>query len=354
MTIRKIIHVDMDAFFASVEQRDNPDLRGKPVAVGGNGARGVVAAASYEARKFGVRSAMPSVTAKRNCPNLIFVNHRFDVYREVSKQIRNIFAQYTDLIEPLSLDEAYLDVTNNKKEIESATQIATEIRSAIKQETQLTASAGVSYNKFIAKIASDQNKPNGQCVISPANGPKFVAHLPVQRFHGIGPVTAAKMNKLGIMTGQDLKKMSLDWLKAHFGSSATYFYKAARGEDDRPVSPNRIRKSVGVERTYSENLNDMAAIQEAIDRLTPTLWERIKSAKTSGQTLVLKIKFSDFKQITRSHSSNQTFNTIQSIEAASSLLLKSLPQPIKPVRLLGLTLSSLDDEDKDPQLSLPF
>mgnify|MGYP000969137946 CR=1 FL=1 len=239
--IRKIIHIDMDAFFASCEQRDNPDLRGRPVAVGGMGPRGVVAAASYEARVFGVRSAMASAKARRLCPDLIFVPHRFEVYRQVSRQIRDIFERYTPLVQPLSLDEAYLDVTENLLGIASATQIAEEIRAAIRAETGLTASAGVSYNKFIAKIASDQNKPDGLCVIPPAKGPAFVAMLPVRRFHGVGPVTAARMEALGIVTGADLRERSFDYLQQHFGRSAVYLFGAARGEDQRPVQPNRPR-----------------------------------------------------------------------------------------------------------------
>ena len=355
--VRKIIHVDMDAFFASVEQRDNPDLQGKPVAVGGSEARGVVAAASYEARKFGVRSAMPSVTAKRKCPDLIFVPHRFEVYKQVSAQIRDIFSRHTDLIEPLSLDEAYLDVTENKQDIESATEIATIIRQSIFDETNLTASAGVSYNKFIAKLASDQNKPNGQCVITPTHGPRFVASLPVRRFHGVGPVTAKKMERLGILTGADLRKADLNWLKQNFGSNADYFYGAARGIDNRRVKPDRIRKSVGVERTYSEDLVGRESIESAMNKIISMLWERIQKTGSVGYTLVLKVKFSDFKQVTRSCTQNQQINDLELIQQATTLLLSALPQPLKPIRLLGLTMTGLeegDDTKNGEQLPLPF
>ncbi len=254
-TVRKIIHVDMDAFYASVEQRDNPELRGKPLAVGGAAARGVVAAASYEARKFGVHSAMPSATAARKCPDLIFVTPRFEVYRAVSQQIREIFAEYTPLIEPLSLDEAYLDVTENLKDMPIATEIALEIRAKIKAVTGLNASAGISYNKFLAKMASDLKKPNGQAVITPRNGPAFVEGLAVKKFHGVGPATAEKMHRLGIQTGADLKAQSLQFLTQHFGKSGPYFYGIARGIDERRVKPDRVRKSVGAEDTFAQDIH---------------------------------------------------------------------------------------------------
>src|ERR1700746_1772769 len=247
---RKIIHIDMDAFYASVEQRDNPELRGKPVAVGGSRERGVVAAASYEARKFGVRSAMPSITPRGQCPDLIFVKPRFEVYKAISQQIRAIFAEYTPIIEPLSLDEAYLDVTENLKGIVSATQIAEEIRAKIRAETGLTASAGVSYNKFLAKLASDHRKPDGLFVITPKMGPAFVETLPVRKFHGVGPATAAEMGRLGIETGLDLKGQTLEFLQQHFGKVSSYYYWAARGVDERPVRAARVRKSVGAENTF--------------------------------------------------------------------------------------------------------
>src|SRR6202044_412691 len=261
---RKIIHIDRDAFYASVEQRDNPELRGKPVAVGGSRARGVVAAASYEARKFGVHSAMPSVVAKRKCPELIFVSPRFDVYKAVSLQIHEVFAEYTPIIEPLSLDEAYLDVTENLKGISSATKIAEEIRARIRAETALTASAGVSYNKFLAKLASDHRKPDGIFVITPELGPQFVETLPVRKFHGVGPATAKKMEGLGIRTGLDLRAQALDFLQHHFGKAGSYYYWAARGIDERPVRADRIRKSVGAENTFPADLFTHEAARDAL------------------------------------------------------------------------------------------
>jgi DNA polymerase-4 len=336
--LRKIIHVDMDAFFASVEQRDNAELRGKAVAVGGSKARGVVAAASYEARRFGVRSAMPSVTAARMCPDLIFVKARFEVYREVSAQIRDIFRRYTDLIEPLSLDEAYLDVTASDL---PATEVAKAIRANIRAETGLTASAGVSYNKFIAKLASDQNKPDGLCVIRPEQGAGFVAALPVKRFHGVGPVTAAKMQRLGIETGADLAAKPIEFLRANFGRSAEYYYGAARGIDHRPVRASRTRKSIGAERTFSEDLNGADALFDALARVEDAVWERIERAGASGRTVTLKVKFADFQQITRARSFDRPVAEREAFSAAGrDLLARELPVP-KGVRLLGLTLSSL-------------
>src|SRR5215212_2521041 len=299
---RKVIHIDMDAFFASVEQRDNPDLRGKPVAVGGARERGVVAAASYEARRFGVRSAMPSVTAQRKCPDLIFVRPRFDVYKAVSGQIRAIFADYTPLIEPLSLDEAYLDVTENRKGIASATQIAEEIRARIRVETGLTASAGVSYNKFLAKLASDQNKPDGLFVITPRMGPAFVEALPIGRFHGVGPATEAKMHRLGIRTGADLKRQSLAFLEQHFSKAGPYFHAVARGVDHRPVRPNRERRSVGAESTFARDLFGLEEMQAELQPILDKVWRWCESPGVRGRTGTLKVKYADFHQITRSHS----------------------------------------------------
>ncbi|MEM1134146.1 MAG: DNA polymerase IV [Pseudomonadota bacterium] len=348
--LRKIIHVDMDAFFASVEQRDHPELRGKPVAVGGSTRRGVVAAASYEARKFGVKSAMPSVTAARRCPDLIFVKHRFDVYREVSQQIRAIFRQHTDLVEPLSLDEAYLDVTEDKQGIGSATLIAEAIRKSIREETQLTASAGVSYNKFIAKIASDQNKPDGLCVIRPDQGPDFVASLPVRRFHGVGPRTAEKMARLGIETGADLRAQPREWIQEHFGKFANYLYGAARGIDHRPVQPNRIRKSIGGERTYGEDIIADDALREALDHIVDIVWERIEKNEARGRTVTLKVKYTDFHQITRAHSLDRWVESKGEFAEIGHVLLEALLPVEQGVRLLGLTLSALDlgeDEDAD-------
>src|SRR5215468_6748813 len=269
---RKIIHVDMDAFYASVEQRDNPELRDKPVAVGGSQARGVVAAASYEARKFGVRSAMPSVTARRKCPDLIFVEPRFDVYKKVSLQIRAIFAEHTAVIEPLSLDEAYLDVTENLQGIASATEIAERIKAKIWAETQLTASAGVSYNKFLAKLASDYRKPDGLFVITPEMGPILIEALKVERFHGVGPATAAKMNRLGIFTARDLRGQSLEFLQEHFGKSGSHYYNISRGIDHRPVMANRVRKSIGAENTFPRDLTSLEHMRAELEPLAEKVW----------------------------------------------------------------------------------
>ena len=338
---RKIIHVDMDAFFASVEQRDNPALRGKPVAVGGSAQRGVVAAASYEARQFGVRSAMPSVTAARRCPALQFVPPRFEVYRAVSQQIRQIFSRYSDLVEPLSLDEAYLDVTADKQQIGSAAGAAQLIRSAIREETGLTASAGVSYNKFLAKIASDQNKPDGIFVIRPHEGADFVASLPVRRFYGVGPKTAERMAALDIQLGADLRDKSLDFLLQHFGKSAEYLYHAARGVDHRQVKPDRTRKSVGREQTYSEDLLADNDLRDALLRIVDSTWLRIEKSGVVGRTVTLKVKYADFRQITRSQSCEEYVVCKQQFAAVGRELLEQLLPVAGGVRLLGLTLSSL-------------
>ena len=357
MTLRKIIHIDMDAFYASVEQRDEPALRGRPVAVGSAKARGVVAAASYEARSFGVRSAMASVTAIRRCPALVFVPPRFDVYRAVSDQIRAIFADYTELVEPLSLDEAYLDVTEDMRGIGSATATATEIRARIRDTTGLTASAGVSYNKFIAKLASDQNKPDGLCVIRPAQGPAFVAALPVKRFHGVGPVTAAKMEAMGILTGADLRDRSLDELTRHFGSSATYFHRAAHGDDDRPVSPDRPLKSVGAERTFDTDLTAEAELLSALEPVIDAAWARIGRAGASGRTLTLKAKFADFKSVARSRTVALPMSERSVIADTARALLQSLLPVHQGIRLLGLTLSGLACDvgpSENDDLSLDF
>nr|WP_322965549.1 DNA polymerase IV [Sphingomonas sp. SGZ-02] len=344
---RKIIHVDMDAFYASVEQRDDPNLRGRPVAVGGSRARGVVAAASYEARVFGVRSAMPSVTAIRRCPELVFVPPRFDVYREVSQHIRAIFARFTELIEPLSLDEAYLDVTEDRAGMGSATAIATAIRTAIRAETGLTASAGVSYNKFIAKLASDQNKPDGLCVIPPTHGAAFVASLPVKRFHGVGPVTARKMEALGILTGQDLCDRPLEFLQRHFGSYADYLYGAARGIDHRPVRAQRIAKSVGAERTFETDLSDRTALHEALERVVEAAWTRIARSGVTGRTVTLKLRHSDFRTITRARSATHPIDDRAAFLAIGLDLLDQQLPITGGVRLLGLTLSGLRTGDKE-------
>ena len=344
---RRIVHIDMDAFYASVEQRDNPDLRGKPVAVGGASKRGVVAAASYEARRFGVRSAMPSVTAARRCPDLIFVTPRFEVYRAVSAQIRAIFARYTPLIEPLSLDEAYLDLTGRLARGGSATSTAAEIRAAILAETGLTASAGISYCKFLAKIASDQKKPNGQFVIPPGRGAAFIATLPVGKFHGIGPATAAKMARLGIETGADLRAQSLTFLEARFGKSGRWYHDISRGIDNREVRPDRIRKSIGAETTYFDDLHDLLAGQEALRPLAEKVWRHVERNEAHGRTVTLKVRFADFRQITRAHSLHRPVaDGAEMLEIAQTLLAGVMPDP-RGVRLLGITLSGLGNEPED-------
>jgi DNA polymerase IV len=340
--IRKIIHVDMDAFYASVEQRDDPSLRGKPVAVGG-GHRGVVMAASYEARKYGVRSAMPSVTAKRRCPELIFVKTRFDVYRSVSQQIRAIFLDYTDLVEPLSLDEAYLDVTRDRLGLGTARGIAEDIRRRIREETGLTASAGVSYCKFIAKLASDHRKPDGLTVVTPERGPEFVASLPVARFHGVGPVTARKMEGLGIVTGADLREWSIPALHARFGSSAEYYWRIARGIDEREVRPDRPYKSVSAERTFDEDLRDPDRLAAELGRIAGYAWARVERAEVAGRTVTLKIKFGDFTLITRSKSFSAPVPDEASFAAAGQALLAALHPLPKGIRLLGLGLHNLTE-----------
>jgi DNA polymerase-4 len=338
--IRKIIHIDMDAFYASVEQRDNPELRGKPLAVGG-GHRGVVAAASYEARKFGVRSAMPSVTAKRRCPDLIFVRPRFDAYREVSHQIRAIFRDYTPHVEPLSLDEAYLDVTHDLKGIGIATTIAEEIRARIRSETGLTASAGVSYNKFLAKLASDQNKPDGCCVVTPARGEAFVATLPVKRFHGVGPVTAAKMARLGIETGADLRAMSLEFLQHNFGSSGLYYYNLARAICHRQVKADRPYKSISSEDTFFDDIVAEDALLAELERISHVLWPRIEAKSLGGRTVSLKVKYQDFQIVTRARSLDRPVASREEMLELGSGLLRSLLPTSKGIRLLGLGLSNL-------------
>jgi DNA polymerase-4 len=350
---RKIIHVDMDAFYASVEQRDDPSLKGKPVAVGG-GHRGVVMAASYEARKFGIRSAMPSVTAKRRCPDLIFVKTRFEVYRAVSQQIRAIFLDYTDLVEPLSLDEAYLDVTEDRHGLGSARAIAEDIRRRIREECQLTASAGVSYCKFIAKLASDHRKPDGLCVITPEKGPEFVASLPVARFHGVGPVTAKKMERLGIVTGADLREWSRPALEAQFGSSGEWYWRICRGIDEREVKPDRPYKSVSAERTFDQDLRDPERLAAELDRIAGYAWDRVKRAEVAGRTVTLKIKYGDFTIITRSRSFASNVPDLDAFARAGQALLAALHPLPKGIRLLGLGLHNLT-EDKvldSPQLGL--
>ena len=343
---RKIIHVDMDAFYASVEQHDNPDLRGKPIAVGGGSDRGVVAAASYEARKYGVRSAMPSVTAKRLCPDLIFVKSRFDRYREVSAQIREIFHDYTDLVEPLSLDEAYLDVTENKYNFPSATIIAYEIRRRIYETTGITASAGISVNKFIAKIASDYNKPNGQKTIVPEEIIEFLEELEIRKFHGIGKVTAEKMYQFGIFTGKDLKRMSLEFLVENFGKSGSHYYKIVRGIHKSPVKPDRIRKSLGAERTFSENISSEVFMKERLIQIAEEIEKRIAKSDVSGKTVTLKIKYRDFKTQTRSKTLPYFIRDKQTI-LNTAIELMEQESFRESVRLLGITLSNLNTGEEE-------
>jgi DNA polymerase-4 len=341
---RKIIHVDMDAFYASVEQRDDSALRGRPVAVGSASGRGVVAAASYEARKFGVRSAMPSVTALRRCPELVFVPHRFDVYRAVSRQIREIFLDYTPLVEPLSLDEAYLDVTANLKGLPSATETAAEIRARIKADTGLTASAGISYNKFLAKLASDQNKPDGQCVITPAAGPGFVAALPVSRFHGVGPRTTEKMNRLGIHTGADLRERDLAFLTAHFGKAGGWYHAIARGEDNREVTPDRPRKSSGSETTVETDLAAPEAVEAAMLGQADEVWTWCEKSGARGRTVTVKARYADFRIVTRSRTLGWPVNDRATLHEVSLGLVRTLFPLRAGIRLIGVTLSTFDEE----------
>ena len=353
---RKIVHVDMDAFFASVEQLDNPDLRGKPVAVGGGGDRGVVSAASYEARKFGVRSAMSNVLAKQKCPEIIFVKGNYTRYKEISLQIREIFYDYTDLVEPLSLDEAYLDVTQNKAGNPSASLIAKEIRKRILDEIGLTASAGISINKFIAKVASDINKPNGQKTINPEEVIPFLEELPIQKFYGIGKVTASKMYSLGIFNGRDLKEKSLEEMSLLFGKSGMHYYDIVRGIHRSEVKPNRIRKSLGAERTFRENISSEVFMLDKLNTIADELEDRMKNSKTKGKTVTLKIKYSDFTQQTRS----KTVEKFIQKKADFLPIVKELlfQEKLKnSVRLLGISFSNLDTVKKDPvwvQLKLDF
>lgn len=346
----------MDAFFASVEQRDHPELRGKPVAVGGSAERGVVAAASYEARQYGVRSAMPSAIAKRKCPALIFAKPRFEVYKQVSNQIRAIFAEYTPLIEPLSLDEAYLDVTENLKGIEFATQIAKEIKAAILETTGLTASAGISYNKFLAKLASDYRKPNGLFVIRPGEGEDFVAGLPVGTFHGIGQVTAEKMHKLGIYTGADLKQKSEQFLRNRFGKAGSHYYYICRGIDNRPVEPDRIRKSSGSENTFASDLTTEEQMKEGLKPLIQDVWNWCTRTRIYGRTVTVKIKYSDFRISTKSRSSTTAITNRDLFEATSFQLLTESLEENATVRLLGISVSNLEDlhPHSGQQLTIEF
>lgn len=344
--LRKIIHVDMDAFYASVEQLDNHEFRGKPLAVGGSEKRGVVSAASYEARNFGVKSAMSSYLAKQKCPNLIFVKPRFHRYKEVSLQIRKIFLDYTDLVEPLSLDEAYLDVTINKMGNPSATLIAQEIRQRIFSETGLTASAGISINKFVAKIASDYNKPNGQKTVNPEEVFQFLEDLEIRKFYGVGKVTATKMYKLGIFTGKDLKSKSLEFLEDQFGKSGAHYYHVVRGIHNSAVKAERVPKSVGAERTFSKNLSSEIFMLERLDHIAKELEDRLKKSEIAGKTITLKIKYSDFSLQTRS-------KTLPNFVADKDLILETARQLLyqekleNSVRLLGISLSNLNTEIRE-------
>ncbi len=339
--LRKIIHVDMDAFYASVEQRDHPQYRGRPLVVGGGPhSRGVVAAASYEARKFGIHSAMPSRLAAKRCPHLIFAKTRFDVYRDVSDQIREIFHSYTGLVEPLSLDEAYLDVTDHPRG--SAMAIAREIKQRIKQTTRLNASAGVSCNKFLAKMASDEDKPNGLFLIAPDQAEAFVEQLPIEKFHGIGPATAAKMHSHGIRTGADLKQWEEADLRDRFGKVGSHYYRIARGQDHRPVNPNRIRKSIGAENSFAQDLASLAEMNDALEAIAQRVTERMAKVPGSGHTLTLKIKYANYQQVTRSQTFDKPVLTSEIFERAKALLLEHVDRD-RQVRLLGITLSNLSD-----------
>jgi DNA polymerase-4 len=353
---RKIIHVDMDAFYASVEQLDNPELRGKPLAVGGSEHRGVVSAASYEARKFGVRSALSGTLAKKYCPELIFVRPRFDRYKEISNKIRNIFHDYTDLVEPLSLDEAYLDVTINKKGNPSASLIAQEIRKRIYDELGLTASAGISINKFVAKVASDYNKPNGQKTIGPDEVIPFLEQLPIRKFYGVGKVTTEKMYQLGIFTGLDLKNKSLEFLEKHFGKAGTFYYNVVRGIHNGQVRSNHIAKSVAAEHTFNENLTSEIFMLEKLERIAAELERRLKKHNVSGKTVTLKIKYSDFSQQTRSKTLPYFISDkALMLETAKELLFQERMK--ESVRLLGISLNNLNTEVKktvEVQLKFDF
>jgi DNA polymerase IV len=342
---RKIIHIDMDAFYASVEQRDHPEYKGKPVGVGGSpDRRGVIATASYEARKFGVRSAMSSKQALQLCPQLILITPRFDAYRKISRQVREIFHRYTDLIEPLSLDEAYLDVTTDKQNIGYAIDIAGLIKKAIKEELQLTASAGVSINKFVAKTASDINKPDGLTFIGPSKVESFVEQLPVEKFHGVGKVTAEKMKSLGLLTGADLKKLTEAELVQHFGKVGHFYFKIVRGIDDRPVEPDQETKSVGAEDTFPHDLTTIEEMNNQLDKIAATVHRRLTEHQLKGRTITLKIKYSDFKIITRSRSFAEPLDDLPTIASTAKELLLATETDDKKIRLLGITLSNFGEQ----------
>jgi DNA polymerase-4 len=359
MDERKIIHIDMDAFYASVEQRDHPELRGKAIAVGHAEERGVVAAASYEARKYGVRSAMSSLKAKQLCPHIVFVPGRMHIYKEVSAQIHAIFHDYTDLIEPLSLDEAFLDVTQNKKGILLAVDIAKEIKQRIREELNLVASAGVSYNKFLAKVASDYRKPDGLCTIHPDQALEFIGNLSIESFWGVGKVTAQKMHTLGIHRGKELQQCTLEMLTRHFGKAGQLYYQFARGIDLRPVQPERIRKSVGCEHTLDKDITKPSSVIIELYHVATELTERLKRNEFSGNTLTLKIKFYDFKQITRSLTQEKELHDLKDILPLAKQLLKEVDYSIRPIRLIGLTVSNPKEEQEEKhdmwkQLELEF
>lgn len=348
---RKIIHIDMDAFYASVEQRDNPELRGKPLVVGGlpEGRGGVVATASYEARKFGIRSAMPSKQALQLCPHAIFVRPRFPAYKEVSQHIREIFSRYTDLIEPLSLDEAYLDVTEDKLNIGSAIEIAKQIKQAIKDELQLTASAGVSINKFVAKIASDINKPDGLTFIGPSAIEAFMEKLAVEKFQGVGKVTAEKMKKMGLFTGVDLKNLSEDELVGHFGKPGRFYYNIVRGIDEREVQPHRETKSLAAEDTFAYDLTTIEEMEAELDKIAKIVCERLQKYELKGRTITLKIKYSDFKQITRNRSLTTPVYDPETISSIAKQLLAATEPEDKRIRLLGISLSNFGGPETKPR-----
>lgn len=344
----------MDAFFASVEQRDSPDLIGKPVVVGGSGSRGVIAAASYEARRYGVRSAMPSKIAIKKCPHIIFVRTNFKKYKEISNQIREIFFEYTDLVEPLSLDEAFLDVTENKINLPSATLIAKKIKKQIKERTQLTASAGVSYNKFLAKIASDYDKPDGFFAVTPDTAQDFIEKLKIEKFFGVGKVSADKMHKLGIKNGFDLKQKSLQELINNFGKQGNYYYNIARGIDNREVNPDRVRKSIGAEKTFAFDIQNIENIYDRTEQIAEKLIERCNKAKTYGKTLTVKVKYSDFKQITRSKSVSYKIKDKEKIMQINDELFEQIDFTYNPIRLIGLSITNLDNQIKQEAFQLSF
>ena len=347
---RKIIHIDMDAFYASVEQRDFPQYRGKPLAVGGSPTgRGVVATASYEARKFGVRSAMSSRRAIQLCPDIFFVYPRFEAYKSVSRSIREIFSRYTDIIEPLSLDEAFLDVTNDKQHIGSALEIAQQIKKAIKDELNLTASAGVSTNKFVAKIASDINKPDGLTFIGPSKIESFINDLPVEKFFGVGKVTAQKMNGMKLFTGADLRQLPETELVRHFGKSGHFYYKIVRGIDEREVQPHRETKSLGAEDTFTYDLLTVDEMHKELDLIAETVFSRLQKKQLKGRTITLKIKYNDFTQITRNHSYPHPVGDFETIFNTAKLLLEKVDREEKPVRLLGISLSNFGEPEVRPR-----